>query len=57
MADSNGSSGSSTAIVAIVAILALLLVVWLVFLRGDAGTTIDADVDIDAGDAVEEVLE
>lgn len=56
MDDSNSSSGASTAIVAIVAVLAILIVVWFVFLRGgpgDAGT--DIDVDVDPGDAVEEV--
>jgi hypothetical protein len=36
----------------------LLVIVWFVFFRGGPvtnGTDIDADVDIDAGDALEEV--
>jgi hypothetical protein len=59
MAETNSSSGASTAIVAVVAIIVLLVIVWFVFFRGgaapDGGT--DIDVDINPGDAVEEVTE
>lgn len=61
MADNTngGGSGTSGAVVAIVAILAILVVVWFVFLRSggaatDGGT--DVDVDINPGNAAEEVL-
>ena len=51
------SAGATTAIVGVVAIVVLLVLVWFMFLRGGAapeGGT-DIDVDIDPGDAIEEV--
>lgn len=57
MAEPRSSSGSSTTvIVGIVAVLAIVLLVYFAFLRGGTeGGGTDIDVNIDPGEAIEEV--
>lgn len=56
MAETNSSGSATAVIVGIVAVLAIVLLVYFAFLRGGESGGTDIDVNIDPGEAVEEVV-